>query len=307
MLRVSKGYKDIQVECVSFTPDIGEQAVSAIGLTYHINDLSKLRAEGLRTLVDKIAGGKTNPKIMEAAKCSFIFKNISRVCLSRLTRDQCEAINSESQATPTFNESMELSSKHVARRATVPLNIVNDPELFAEYKGILDMIEAFQLKLEGADFAWAPDIRYIGTMGTQIDIFMQFNARQFIATCMRRFINSINDEDNYAYRKARHALAVKVASTTMSDLSRQLWHKVIADCDPKVDFTDELLGKEFDRGVSFIGDADKHIYNADQTAWAYELIRISKDEPELLLKGEKEMVDRLVKKYPELGRYAESL
>jgi hypothetical protein len=248
---------------------------------------------------------------MEAAKCSFIFKNISRICLSRLTRDQCEAINSESQATPTFDDNMELSSKHVARRTTVPINIVNDPELYAEYKGILDMIEAFQLKLEEKDFAWAPDIRYIGTMGTQIDIFMQFNARQFIATCNRRFINSINDEDNYAYRKARDALLGALAQAfskgEISELSMNLWMKVIADCDPKIDFTDELLGKEFDRGVPFRGDADKHIYTADQTAWSYELVRIAKQEPGLLLKGEKEMVDRLVKKYPELGRYAKSL
>jgi hypothetical protein len=289
MLKVSEGYRDIQVEVLSFTQDLGPQAVRMAGLTWH----QPTPAQGaVAVLAQKIREGKTSPKILEVGKVTFLIRNISRICLARLTRDACEAINAESQATPTFDDNMQLKSKHVSRRATVPLNIVNDPELYAEYKGILDMIEAFQLKLEGRDFCWAPDIRYIGTMGTQIDIAMEFNTRQFIAACNRRFISSINDEDNYAYRKMWAALKAAIQDTPVDDLTRTLWDKVIADCDPKVDFVDELLGTSYDRGHPFRGDGSNPIYTKEQTAWYYELKRIALEEPELLLDGEQEMIEK---------------
>jgi hypothetical protein len=296
MLKISEGYRDIDVEVVSYTRDLGPQSLSLCGLTWHCNDISKLNEEGKQVLIDKILNNKTSPKISEVGKVTFIFKNISRVCLARLTRDQCEAINAESQATPSFGADMKLSSKHVERRTTVPLNIVKDPELYAEYKGILDMIEAYQQKLEKLDFAWAPDIRYIGSMGTQIDIAIQYNLRQFVACCNKRFINAINDEDNYAMRKARFALIKKieadVASGSLDHVSQAIWSGAIANCDPSVDFVDNLLGKEFNRGKPFRGDGDTHIYRREQTAWYHELLRMRDEEPELLLDGEIQMIDK---------------
>jgi hypothetical protein len=315
MLQTSAGYKDIQVECVSFTKDLGEQALSAAGLTWHINDVHSLNEKGVKTLVDKLINKKISPKILETAKCSFVFKNISRICLARLTRDQCEGINAESQATPTFDDNMELKSRRVNRRATIPLNIVQNEELCAEYMGILDMVEAFQQKLENADFAWAPDIRYIGTMGTQISIYMQFNMRQFISTCQRRFINAINDEDNYAYRKARHALQEAVAAwfegenrSLVDGVTHRLWSSAIDECDPRTDYVDELLSTGFDRGRKFVGEVvEKPIYTPNQTAWAYELVRMAREEPRLLLSGEAEMVKKLIEEYDALRTFNESL
>ena len=303
MINVHDGYKDVQVELLSYTKDIDTIAIRMCGLTYHHKDDFSNYQKTVEFVTKKLIENKTSPKILEAAHCTFVFKNISRVNLARLTRDQVGAINSESGAVPLHNLKTGTFTGLYKNTVSVvkPLSVKHNPILNEKFDKIIQAISNFRATVEDNEYIWAPDMRYLFPQGETISIAMEYNSRQLAAACNKRILNAVGDEDNFAMRKAilalKHAVADDYASGQLSELSYKLWQKIIENAIPKVQFVDELIGDQLCVGMKTRGDnPEKPVYNKYHCSLFYELIRAYALQPELLfLQGEIEMVENWIK------------
>jgi len=303
MINVHEGYQDVQVELLSYTKDIDKIAIRMCGLTYHHKDNFDTYQKTVDFVIKKLIENKTSPKILEAAHCTFVFKNISRVNLARLTRDQVGAINSESGAVPLHN--LETGTFTGLYKDTVsvikPLSIKHNPILNEKFDKIIAAISNFRATVEDNGYVWAPDMRYLFPQGETISIAMEYNSRQLAAACNKRILNAVGDEDNFTMRKAilalKHAIVDDYAAGQLTELSYKLWQKIIENAIPKVQFVDELIGNQLCVGMKTRGDnPEKPVYNKYTCSLFYELIKAYALQPELLfLQGEIEMIENWIK------------
>lgn len=298
MIKVHNGYEDTNVELLSYTKDIDEIAIRMCGLTYHHKDNFSNHKNTIDFIVKKILENKTSPKILEAAHCIFIFKNISRVNLARLTRDQVGAINSESGAVPFHNiETGTFTGKYKENVSIIkPLSIKYNESLNKKFDDIIKFINEFKDEIEKSGIIWAPDMRYLFPQGETISIAMEYNSRQLAAACNKRILNAVGDEDNYIMRKIIVTLIKQIENDynnkQLTELSYKIWKKIINNAIPKVQFIDELLGDQLCKNMKIRGDNPKNpIYNKYECSLFYELIKMYIKTPELLiLEGEKDMI-----------------
>lgn len=303
MIKVYDGYEGVEVELLSYTKDIDNIAIRMCGLTYHHkNDFNNYK-NTVDFITKKLIENKTSPKILEAAHCTFIFKNISRVNLARLTRDQVGAINSESGAVPYHNlETGTFTGKYKQEVSVIkPLAVKYNSILNEKFDKIISAISNFRANVEDNEYIWAPDMRYIFPQGETISIAMEYNSRQLAAACNKRILNAVGDEDNFTMRKAILAIKNKIeqdySNENLSYLSYVIWSNILRNAIPKVQFVDELLGDQLCIGMKIRGDnPQKTVYNKYDCSLFYELIRAYVLQPELLLlEGEKQMVENWIK------------
>lgn len=303
MIKVYDGYEGVEVELLSYTKDIDNIAIRMCGLTYHHkNDFNNYK-NTVDFITKKLIENKTSPKILEAAHCTFIFKNISRVNLARLTRDQVGAINSESGAVPYHNlETGTFTGKYKQEVSVIkPLAVKYNSILNEKFDKIISAISNFRANVEDNEYIWAPDMRYIFPQGETISVAMEYNSRQLAAACNKRILNAVGDEDNFTMRKAILAIKNKIeqdySSKNLSYLSYVIWNNILRNAIPKVQFVDELLGDQLCIGMKIRGDnPQKTVYNKYDCSLFYELIRAYVLQPELLLlEGEKQMVENWIK------------
>jgi hypothetical protein len=297
MIKVYNGYEGVEVELLSYTKDIDNIAIRMCGLTYHHKDDFSNFKNTVDFITKKLIENKTSPKIMEAAHCTFVFKNISRVNLARLTRDQVGAINSESGAVPFHNiETGAFTGKYKKEVSVIkPLAVYNNEQLNKKFDEIIKQIDEFQELVTKNELIWAPDMRYLFPQGETISIAMEYNARQLAAACNKRILNAVGDEDNFAMRKAivilKKQIELDYNNKQLSELSYKIWQNIIKNTIPKIQFIDELLGDQLCKGMKTRGDCQKPVYNKKDCSLFYELIKAYKTDKELLiLEGEKEMV-----------------
>lgn len=298
MIKIHNGYEDIEVELLSYTKDIDEIAIRMCGLTYHHKDNFNDYNNTVEFITKKLIENKTSPKILEAAHCVFVFKNISRVNLARLTRDQVGAINSESGAVPYHNlETGTFTGKYKENVSIIkPLSIKYNESLNKKFDNIIKLINEFKDEIEKSGIIWAPDMRYLFPQGETISIAIEYNSRQLAAACNKRILNAVGDEDNFTMRKVIISLMRQVENDynnkKISKLSYQIWKKIINNAIPKIQFVDELLGDQLCKNMKVRGDnIEKPIYNKYECSLFYELIKMYIKTPELLvLDGEKDMV-----------------
>ena len=303
MIKVYDGYEGVEVELLSYTKDIDNIAIRMCGLTYHHKDDFNNYKNTVDFITKKLIENKTSPKILEAAHCTFIFKNISRVNLARLTRDQVGAINSESGAVPYHNlETGTFTGKYKQEVSVIkPLAVKYNSILNEKFDKIISAISNFRANVEDNEYIWAPDMRYIFPQGETISIAMEYNSRQLAAACNKRILNAVGDEDNFTMRKAILAIKNKIeqdyGSKNLSYLSYVIWNNILKNAIPKVQFVDELLGDQLCIGMKIRGDnPQKAVYNKYDCSLFYELIRAYVLQPELLLlEGEKQMVENWIK------------
>lgn len=303
MIKVYDGYEGVEVELLSYTKDIDNIAIRMCGLTYHHKDDFNNYKNTVDFITKKLIENKTSPKILEAAHCTFIFKNISRVNLARLTRDQVGAINSESGAVPYHNlETGTFTGKYKQEVSVIkPLAVKYNSILNEKFDKIISAISNFRANVEDNEYIWAPDMRYIFPQGETISIAMEYNSRQLAAACNKRILNAVGDEDNFTMRKAILAIKNKIeqdySSKNLSYLSYVIWNNILRNAIPKVQFVDELLGDQLCIGMKIRGDnPQKTVYNKYDCSLFYELIRAYVLQPELLLlEGEKQMVENWIK------------
>ena len=298
-MKVFNGCENLEVDLVSYTKDIFEIALRFGAVTYHQNDVKN--KENLKKFIfDKILNNKTSPKILEAAHCAFVYKNISRINLARLTRDNCGAINSESSAIPVFNpDTGKIEKDYVEPNFIKPMSISADKELSDAYDDIVKAMQKFnEICTKNFSITHA-DRRYAFLQGETISIGIEYNFRQFQGMLNHRLIPAIGDEDFIAAAKAYYALYNQIQedykSGILTEENYMLWTMLLKKALPKVFFVDEMIGDQFNQGQKVVGDVPENpIYSKEKCQLYYELKRLLKENPDMLEKIEfKEIAENL--------------
>ena len=296
---VQNGYKGIGVEIIGYTKHPAKVMWDMLKQTWiQLQDIEynpelPIVKEFITGSVDK----RLNPTPQETVLIQCVFKNISRVNLAQLTRHRGWLFQVESQM-----------PQHVEHNVVLPLNIVQSEF----YERAVKLIEESQ-KLyddmtkgndDGKDHTVIPyqDARYLLMHGQTCDASCSFTLPQLVNVCGQRLENNTADEINYAFRLLLKELKKAIAlDDEMDELDKLVYTKNLERCDcfgatAKKCFTcDDVFGNSFKRFC----DGNEHVTHATEnckfdyskSAWYAELKRIYKEEPELLLPGEAEMIE----------------
>lgn len=296
---VQNGYKGIGVEIIDYTKHPAKVMWDMLKQTWiHLQDIEynpelPIVKEFIIGSIDK----RLNPTPQETVLIQCVFKNISRVNLAQLTRHRGWLFQVESQM-----------PQHVEHNVILPLNIVQSEF----YERAVKLIEESQKLYDdmtkgndnGKDHTVIPyqDARYLLMHGQTCDASCSFTLPQLVNVCGQRLENNTADEINYAFRLLLKELKKAIAlDDEMDELDKLVYTKNLERCDCfgaaiKKCFTcDDVFGNSFKR----FEDANEHVTHATEnckfdyskSAWYAELKRIYKEEPELLLPGEKEMIE----------------
>ena len=296
---VQNGYKGIGVEIIGYTKHPAKVMWDMLKQTWiQLQDIEynpelPIVKEFITGSVDK----RLNPTPQETVLIQCVFKNISRVNLAQLTRHRGWLFQVESQM-----------PQHVEHNVILPLNIVQSEF----YERAVKLIEESQ-KLyddmtkgndDGKDHTVIPyqDARYLLMHGQTCDASCSFTLPQLVNVCGQRLENNTADEINYAFRLLLKELKKAIAlDDEMDELDKLVYTKNLERCDcfgatAKKCFTcDDVFGNSFKRFC----DGNEHVTHATEnckfdyskSAWYAELKRIYKEEPELLLPCEVEMIE----------------
>lgn len=296
---VQNGYKGIGVEIIGYTKHPAKVMWDMLKQTWiQLQDIEynpelPIVKEFITGSVEK----RLNPTPQEIVLIQCVFKNISRVNLAQLTRHRGWLFQVESQM-----------PQHVEHNVILPLNIVQSEF----YERAVKLIEESQ-KLyddmtkgndDGKDHTVIPyqDARYLLMHGQTCDASCSFTLPQLVNVCGQRLENNTADEINYAFRLLLKELKKAIAlDDEMDELDKLVYIKNLERCDcfgaaAKKCFTcDDVFGNSFKRFC----DGNEHVTHATEnckfdyskSAWYAELKRIYKEEPELLLPGEAEMIE----------------
>lgn len=292
------GYKGISVEIVEFTKhpakimwDMLKQ--TWIGLHDKPYDSNN---KVVRKFIEDSLARRLNPVPQETILIQCVFKGISRVNLAQLTRHRGWIFNSESQM-----------PQAVIHNVMIPLNIVNSPYYERAKKLIEESQKLYDDMTRGNDERSTTNIpyqdaRYMLIHGQTCDISASFTLPQLIGACGMRFENNTHDEINYTFRLlVKELKRVVMLDGEMDDLDKIIYLELLNRCDVNGanrnvgTCHDPMFGNSFKR----FSDADKYVtettegcqFNYKKLAWYQELKRIAEEEPELLLPGEKEMIE----------------
>ena len=297
---IKNGYKGIEVEVIEFTKhpakimwDMLKQTwISLHNVDYNPNN--KIVQEFIKDSLEK----RLNPAPQEAIMCQVVFKQISRVCLAQITRQRGWMFNSESQMPQPTNHNV-----------VVPLNIVGTEYYDRYIKLIEDSVNLYNDMVKGNEKRETTNIpyqdaRYCLLNGQTADLAASFTMPLFQRCCSQRLDNNTHDEINYLCRLTIKALREAVNSSNELDvLDKYIYNYLLDDCDcagAKQHVSvccDAMFGNSYKR----YPDANKYVTEATKNclldyrklAWTKELKRMLVEEPDLLLDGEKEMIEKL--------------
>jgi thymidylate synthase ThyX len=295
---IQNGYKGISVEIISYTKhpakiiwDMLKQTwISLHDVDYDPNN------ETVKKFITDSLSRRLNPVPQETILIQAIFKGISRVNLAQLTRHRGWIFNSESQMPQPVNHNV-----------IIPLNIVNSPfyerakKLIEESQKLYDDMTKGNENKETTNIPYQ-DARYLLIHGQTADISASFTLPQLVNAVGMRFENNTHDEINYTFRLLVKELRKAIEEDTeLDNLDKMVYNTLLNNCDVfganrKVGTCyDAMFGNSFKR----FPDANEYVTKATEEclfdykklAWYEELKRIYKEEPELLLPGEKEMIE----------------
>lgn len=298
-MNIQNGYKGIDVEVISYTKHPAKIIWDMLKQTWiSLHDVEYDPSNPtVRKFLNDSLERRLNPVPQETILIQVIFKGISRVNLAQLTRHRGWVFNSESQM-----------PQHVNHNVMIPLNIVNSEyyerakKLIEDSQKLYDDMTKGNEKRETTNIPYQ-DARYLLIHGQTTDISASFTLPQFVSACGMRFENNTHDEINYTFRIARQKIWDAVMSDEdMDDLDKYVYYKNLwVYCDVNganrkvCTCYDAMFGNSFKRfkdANKFVTEAtDECLFDYTKLAWFQELKRIYKDEPELLLEGEKEMID----------------
>ena len=146
------------------------------------------------------------------------------------------------------------------------------------------------------------DARYLLIHGQTSDISASFSLPQLISAIGQRFDNNTHDEINYTFRillkKLKEAISI---DNELDKLDKYIYNYILdnADCfGAKNEVSlccDAMFGNSFKRykdANEFVTKATENcLFDYKKLAWYQELKRMYNEEPELLLPGEKEMIE----------------
>lgn len=295
---IQNGYKGIGVEIISYTKhpakiiwDMLKQTwISLHDVDYDPNN------ETVKEFITDSLSKRLNPVPQETILIQAVFKGISRVNLAQLTRHRGWIFNSESQMPQPVNHNV-----------IIPLNIVNSPFYERAKKLIEDSQKLYDDMVKGNENKETTNIpyqdaRYLLIHGQTADISASFTLPQLVNAVGMRFENNTHDEINYTFRLlVKELRKVIEEDKEMDSLDKLVYNTLLNNCDVfganrKVGTChDAMFGNSFKRfrdSDSYVTKAtDNCLFDYKKLAWYDELKRIYKEEPELLLPGEKEMIE----------------
>ena len=295
---IQNGYKGIGVEIISYTKhpakiiwDMLKQTwISLHDVDYDPNN------ETVKKFITDSLFKRLNPVPQETILIQAIFKGISRVNLAQVTRHRGWIFNSESQMPQPVNHNV-----------IIPLSIVNSPfyerakKLIEDSQRLYDDMTKGNENKETTNIPYQ-DARYLLIHGQTADISASFTLPQLVNAVGMRLENNTHDEINYTFRLLIKELRKVIAEDKeLDNLDKMVYNTLLNNCDVfganrKVGTCyDAMFGNSFKR----FPDADEYVTKATEEclfdykklAWYDELKRIYKEEPELLLPGEKEMIE----------------
>ncbi len=298
MSGVQKGYKGIDVSVIEYIKHPAKILWDMLKQTWiELQDVEyDVNNPIVRDFIDGCINKRLNPTPQEAVLIQVVFKSISRVNLAQLTRHRGWLFQSESQM-----------PQHIKHNVILPLNIANSEfkdralKLIEDSQKLYDDMTAGNENKETTAIPYQ-DARYLLMHSQTADISASFTLPQLVNVCGQRLENNTADEINYAFRKLLKNLRKAIdADTEMDELDKFIYYMNLDRCDcfgasAKKCFTcDDVFGNSFARfesANSFVEKATKHCkFDFRKSAWYAELIRIYNEEPELLLSGEKEMIE----------------
>lgn len=296
-MSIQNGYKGIDVSIIGYTKHPAKVMWDMLKQTWI--ELQDIEYDPNNETVQEFIFGslekRLNPTPQETIMIQAVFKNISRVNLAQLTRHRGWLFQVESQM-----------PQHVEHNVILPLNIVNSEfyeravKLIEDSQKLYDDMTAGNGSRETTGIPYQ-DARYLLIHSQTCDASCSFTLPQLVNVCGQRLENNTADEINYAFRillkKLREAI---IEDKEMDDLDKLIYIFNLNRCDcfgaaAKKCFTcDDVFGNSFRR----FPDGNEHVTKATtnckfdfrKSAWFHELVRIYAEEPELLLPGEKEMI-----------------
>lgn len=298
MVKYSKGYKGIDVDIISYTKHPGKIVWDMLKQTWislhniDYNPENKL----VRKFIEDSLAKRLNPVPMETILIQVVFKRISRVNLAQLTRHRGWIFNSESQMPQAVNHNV-----------IIPLSIVNSEyyerakKLIEESQKLYDDMVAGNENKETTNIPYQ-DARYLLIHGQTADISASFTLPQLINAVGMRFENNTHDEINYMFRIAIKKLRDVVKDDLeMDEMDKHIYLTLLDNADvfganAKVGTChDAMFGnsmKRFKDANHYVTETTNNcLFDYKKLAWYDELKRIYEEEPELLLPGEKEMIE----------------
>lgn len=297
-MSIQNGYKGIDVSIIGYTKHPAKVMWDMLKQTWiELQDVEYDPAN--ETVQEFIFGSlekRLNPTPQETIMIQAVFKNISRVNLAQLTRHRGWLFQVESQM-----------PQHVEHNVILPLNIVNSEfyeravKLIEDSQKLYDDMTAGNGSRETTGIPYQ-DARYLLIHSQTCDASCSFTLPQLVNVCGQRLENNTADEINYAFRillkKLREAI---VEDKEMDDLDKLIYILNLNKCDAfgaaqhRCFTCDDVFGNSFKR----FPDGNVHVKHATEnckfdfrkSAWYAELKRIYNEEPELLLHGEKEMIE----------------
>lgn len=295
---VQNGYKGISIEIISYTKHPAKimwDMLKQTWISLHDVDYDP-NSETVKEFIIDSLSKRLNPVPQETILIQAVFKGISRVNLAQLTRHRGWIFNSESQMPQPVNHNV-----------IIPLNIVNSPFYERAKKLIEDSQKLYDDMTKGNENKETTsipyqDARYLLIHGQAADISASFTLPQLVNAVGMRFENNTHDEINYTFRLlVKEIRKVIEEDKEMDSLDKLVYNTLLSNCDVfganrKVGTChDAMFGNSFKR----FNDADSYVTKATENclfdykklAWYQELKRIYNEESDLLLPGEKEMIE----------------
>lgn len=298
MAKFQNGYKGISVEIIEYTKHPGKIMWDMLKQTWvNLHNVEyDCNSQLIKTFIEDSLARRLNPVPQEAILIQAIFKGISRVNLAQITRQRGWFFNSESQM-----------PQHTSHNVIIPLNIVNSKyyerakKLIEESQKLYDEMTAGNDNKNTTNIPYQ-DARYLLLNGQTADIAASFDITKFVSCCGMRLENNTHDEINYLCRLIIKELKDKVKSDEEMDcLDKLIYNTILDNCDVfganrKVGTCyDAMFGnsmKRFKDANEYVTKATSEcLFDYTKLAWYQELKRMYKEEPELLLPGEKEMIE----------------
>ncbi len=235
----------------------------------------------VQSFVDDIIRGRTFGKFcFEGIKLSFKIHNISRICLAQLTREKGFFCSESGDVKPLTQELI------------IPKAIYKNKKWLNEYETIISQLEALYVDICESGISYM-DSRYIMPHCQTISLSYCSDFMSWCRSCNSRTENNFADEINLIFRQMLRDVRA-MADTLTDDNSKKLILWMLKFCDMKGPYTrDETYNNDFKRfpdkaDYTFPTSAHNDWRNS---SWKLELENILKNSPELLLPGEKEMIE----------------
>lgn len=284
------GYENISVKLIDWKGNDLAKAVTSFGkLGEFYEGAENLEYDPnhphFQKVVDEIINGKTFAKFaFEGSKLSFQVNNISRICLAQLTREKGFFCSQSGDTRPLTQEFI-------------------TPKAIYKRKDWMDRLEKIEKDIESLYIDMCEDgitymeARYFGFHAQTISLCYTADVIQWMNSCNSRTENNFADEINYIYRLMRYEL-VKAIEELTDPLSKKLWIWLLQFSDRKSFYKrDHTYNNDFARYPTPEGyDFGENAHNDwRKSSWKIELEDMYRDQPELLLPGEKEMIENWMK------------